>query len=185
MTTYWSERRNPFRSPYSRRDRPDKSEVVVADTEFRGEDLSQELAQIIGDFAPTIVLVPRKEDQHVDHCAAWYFLSDALFDVHRLHPDRDIDVVTYIVHYYSWLFEDDRPRVEPPGGLPGGRSGWLSVPLSAVEMRVKRDALAEYKSQMDVMAWFLNGFVRRNELFSRPPALRTTLPVRRSPCDHY
>ena len=185
MTTYWSERRNPFRSPYSRLDRPIKSEVVVPHTEFRGEDLTQELAQIIGDFAPTMVLVPRKEDQHVDHCAAWFFVTDALFDVRRLHPDRDVDLVNYIVHYYSWLFEDDRPRVEPPEGLPGGISGWLSVPLSAAEMKLKRDALAQYKSQMDVMAWFLNGFVRRNELFSRPAAPLTTLPVRRSPCDNY
>jgi hypothetical protein len=38
---------------------------------------------------------------------------------------------------------------------------------------------------MDVMGWFLNGFARRNELFSRPAASLVTLPVRRSPCDNY
>jgi LmbE family N-acetylglucosaminyl deacetylase len=185
MKTYWSERRNPYRSPYSRRDRPSKSEIVVPDTEFRGEDLSQELAQIIGDFAPTMLLVPRKEDQHADHCAAWFFVADALFDVKRLRPDFDVELVNYIVHYYSWPFEDDAPLVEPPEGLRGGVSGWLSVPLSAAELRKKREALARYKSQMDVMGWFLNGFARRNELFSRPAAPLVTLPVRRSPCDNY
>jgi LmbE family N-acetylglucosaminyl deacetylase len=183
MTTYWSERRNPYRSPYSRLDRPTKSEIVVPRTQFRGEDLSQELATIIGDFAPTMVLVPRKEDQHGDHCAAWFFLADALGDVRRLHPDRDIDLVSYIVHYYSWPFEDDRPRIEPPEGLRGGVSGWLNVPLTATETRIKRAALAQYKSQMDVMGWFLEGFARRNELFSRPAAPLVAMPVRRSPCD--
>ena len=164
---------------------PSKSEIVVPDTEFRGEDLSQELAQIIGDFAPTMVLVPRKEDQHADHCAAWFFVADALFDVKRLRPDFDVELINYIVHYYSWPFEDDRPRIDPPEGLSGGISGWLTVPLSAAEVRVKREALARYKSQMDVMGWFLNGFARRNELFSRPAASLVTLPVRRSPCDNY
>ena len=59
------------------------------------------------------------------------------------------------------------------------------MPLSAAELRLKREALARYKSQMDVMGWFLNGFARRNELFSRPAASLVTLPVRRSPCDNY
>jgi LmbE family N-acetylglucosaminyl deacetylase len=183
MTKYWSERRNPYRSPYSRLDRPKKSEIVVPRTLFRGEDLSQELTTIIGDFPPTMVLVPRKEDQHGDHCAAWFFVADALGDVRRLHPDRDIDLVSYIVHYYSWPFEDDRPRIEPPDGLRGGVSGWLDVPLTAAETRIKRAALAQYKSQMDVMGWFLEGFARRNELFSRPAARLIAMPVRRSPCD--
>ena len=185
MTTYWSERKGAYRSPYTRRDRPSASEIVVADTEFRGEDLTQELAEIISDFRPTMILVPRKEDQHADHCAAWFFVADALADVIRVHPDRDVDVVTYIVHYYSWLFEDDAPRTAPPEGLSGGVSGWLNVPLSRGELQTKRKALAFYKSQMDVMGWFLNGFARRNEWFSRQAHSNVTLPVRRNPCGSF
>ena len=185
MTTYWSERKAAYRSPYTRRDRPNTSEIVVADTEFRGEDLTQELALIISDFRPTTILVPRKEDQHADHCAAWFFVADALADVTRVHPDRNVDVITYIVHYYSWLFDDDAPRTEPPEGLSGGVSGWLNVPLSRGELKTKREALRRYKSQMDVMGWFLNGFARRNEWFSRQPRPNVTLPVRRSLCDSF
>ena len=182
MTTYWSEHRHAYRSPYTRLDRPSKSEILVPNTEFRGEDLSEELAQIIDDFAPTMILVPRKEDQHADHCAAWFFLADALGDVTRVHPGFDVDLINYIIHYYSWPFEDDAPRIPPPEGLSGGASGWLNVPLSADEVKTKRAALALYKSQMDVMGWFLNGFARRNEWFSRPPPPHVTLPVRRNPC---
>ena len=29
-----------------------------------------QLAQIIGEFRPTLILVPRKEEQHADHCTA-------------------------------------------------------------------------------------------------------------------
>jgi len=185
MTTYWSEHRRAYRSPYTRLDRPSKSETLVPDAEFRGEDLSEELAQIVGDFAPTMILVPRKEDQHADHCAAWFFLSDALGAVRRVHPGFDVDLVNYIIHYYSWPFEDDAPRIPRPPGLNGGVSGWLNVPLDAAQAKVKGAALAQYKSQMDVMGWFLIGFARRNEWFSRPAPPRVALPVRRSVCDDF
>src|SRR5436190_18459889 len=50
MHRYWSEKRAAYRSPYTRLDRPPKSEMVVPDSEYRGEDLTQEIAQIIGEF---------------------------------------------------------------------------------------------------------------------------------------
>ena len=61
-------------------------------TQYRGEDLSQELALVIGDFKPTMIAVPRREDQHEDHCAAWYFLADSLNDVRRVNPEFSTDV---------------------------------------------------------------------------------------------
>src|SRR5207237_568488 len=84
MRTYWSEHRRAYRSPYSRRDRPPQDDIIVADTEYRGEDLTQELARVIGEFLPTLILVTRPADQHADHCAAWYFVKDALGDVQRV-----------------------------------------------------------------------------------------------------
>ena len=71
---YWSEKRAAYRSPYTRLNRPPTSEILVPATEYRGEDLTQELASIIGTFHPTMIAVPRKEDQHPDHCAAWFFV---------------------------------------------------------------------------------------------------------------
>jgi LmbE family N-acetylglucosaminyl deacetylase len=182
MRTYWSERRAAYRSPYTRLDRPPDAEILVPDTEYRGEDLTQELAQIIGELRPTMILVPRKEDQHGDHCAAWFFVADALTDVQRVHPDFTTDVLTYIVHFNAWPFEEDGPRLDPPPGLRGGASGWLRLPLTPAETRTKRFALRRYKTQMHVMDWFLDGFSRSNEVFSRPAPFRVVLPSRRSPC---
>ena len=183
MRSYWSDRRAAYRSPYTRRDRPPESKVLIRATEFRGEDLTQELAQIIGDFHPTLIVAPRREDQHVDHCAAWYFTADALGDVRRVDPEFATDLVTYIVHYYSWPFEDDGPVLEPPPHLRGGVSGWLRLPLSKTEARAKKAALKRYRTQMRVMGWFLDGFARSNEVFSRPRPLRVVLPDRRAVCD--
>jgi len=180
--TYWSERRTAYRSPYTRLDRPPKSEMIVPDTEYRGEDLTQEIARIIGDFRPTIILAPRKEDQHADHCAAWFFLGDALTDVRRVHPEYTVDVLNYVVHFYAWPFEEDGPRLDPPPGLRGGVSGWLRFPLTPAEVRTKRAALKKYATQMHVMDWFLDGFARANEVFSRPAPVRVVLPSRRNLC---
>src|SRR5262244_1483408 len=168
MRTYWSERRAAYRSPYTKLDRPPKSEIVVPATKYRGEDLTQELALVIADFKPTMIAVPRKEDQHADHCAAWFFLADALNDVRRVHPEFSADVLNYIVHFYSWPFEDEESRLTPPPGLRGGASGWLRFPLTPAETRTKRTALGKYKTQVHVMDWFLDGFARSNEVFSRP-----------------
>jgi LmbE family N-acetylglucosaminyl deacetylase len=182
IRTYWSERRRPYMSPYTRRDRPPLNETFVADTEYRGEDLTQELARLIGEYHPTLILVPRKEDQHPDHCAAWYFLADALGDVRRVMPDYSTDVLNYIVHFKDWPFEDERSALPPPPGLNGGVSGWIRVPLTPAEMKAKRTALGKYKTQQHAMKWFLDGFVRTNEVFSRPAPVRMVLPLKNTPC---
>ena len=182
IRTYWSERRQPYKSPYTRRDRPPANEVLVSDTEYRGEDLSQELARVIGEYQPTLIVVSRKEDQHPDHCAAWYFLADALGDVRRVMPGYSADVLTYIVHFKDWPFEDERSALPLPPGLSAGASGWIRLPLTPAEMRIKRAALARYRTQEHAMKWFLDGFVRTNELFSRPAATRVVLPLKHDPC---
>jgi LmbE family N-acetylglucosaminyl deacetylase len=183
MHRYWSVHRAAFRSPYTRLDRPPKSDVIVAATEYRGEDLTQELAKAIGAYQPTMVLVPRKEDQHPDHCATWFFLMDALGDVERVHRGYAPTVVNYIVHWYSWPFEDEAAELTPPPGLRGGASGWIRVPLTRPQQRTKRTALRRYESQVHVMEWFLDGFARANEVFSRPAPTRVVLPLRRrNPC---
>jgi LmbE family N-acetylglucosaminyl deacetylase len=179
---YWSEKRRAYVSPYTRRDRPPREDTFVADTEYRGEDLSQELARVIGDYRPTLIVVPRQEDQHADHCAAWFFLMDALGDVQRVDPGYAPDVVNYIIHFNSWPFQDEYARLAPPKGLRGGASGWITFPLTPQEQRHKRAALKRYRSQEKVMPWFLESFARANELFSRPAATRIVLPTRRSPC---
>jgi LmbE family N-acetylglucosaminyl deacetylase len=185
MRSYWSVRRAAYRSPYTRRDRPPMSKVLVAATEYRGEDLTHELAQIIGEFRPTLIVTPRQEDQHADHCAAWFFVADALTAVRRVHHDYAADVVTYIVHWYSWPFEDrdNGANLNTPPHLRGGASGWMTLPLTASEARAKRTALRRYQTQMHVMRWFLDGFARSNELFSRPASSSVVLPGRRELCE--
>jgi LmbE family N-acetylglucosaminyl deacetylase len=180
--TYWSERRTSYRSPYTRRDRPPTSDAIIPDAEYRGEDLTREIATLIGQFGPTIVVVPRREDQHADHCAAWYFVADALEAVARVHPDLRPDVVNYIVHFNNWPVDDERARLDPPSGLRGGASGWIRLALTAQEIQAKRATIRQYRTQMHTMRSFLEAFVRSNEVFSRPAPVPVVLPTKGSPC---
>jgi LmbE family N-acetylglucosaminyl deacetylase len=180
--TYWSDSRRPYRSPYTRLDRPPLEGLLVPDTEYRGEDLTLELAQLISQYRPTLIVVPRREDEHPDHSAASFFLLDALTYVRRVLPDYNTDVLNYIVHFKSWPFEDERIALPPPPGLSGGVSGWIQVPLTPAEMRAKRDALRKYRTQQHAMKWFLDAFVRSNEVFSRPAPSRVVLPLKHSSC---
>ena len=183
IRTYWSERRSAYRSPFTRLDRPPESEWIVPDTEYRGEDLTQELARLMAEFRPTEILVTRREDQHADHCAAWYFVADALGDVRRVYPELTPDVLTYVVHFNDWPFEDAGPSLAPPEGL-GRASSWIRLPLTPAQMRAKRAALKRYRTQQQAMGWFLDAFVRSNEIFSRQSAAaaHVMLPLKRSPC---
>src|SRR5207245_1733570 len=180
-TSYWSERSRSYQSPFTRLDRPPRSEVIVPDTEYRGEDLTQELAALIDGFRPTTVLVPRKEEQHPDHCAAGFLVADALGDVARVRQSFQTDVLTYVVHFDGWPFDAAAPALPPPPGL-GSVASWIAVPLSEQDLARKRQALQQHRTQMQVMQWFLNGFARTNEIFSRPAPPHVVLPVRRSPC---
>src|SRR5262249_10345322 len=125
-------------------------------------------------------------DQHADHCAAWFFVADALTDVRRVHPAFTTDVLNYIVHYNAWPFTDDRPELEAPPGLRGGASGWMRLPAPPHAKPTTHQgdgrALGSYETQMKVMDWFLKAFGRTSEVFSRPADTRVTLPTRGSPC---
>jgi LmbE family N-acetylglucosaminyl deacetylase len=120
------------------------------------------LVSVMTEFQPTTILVPRKEDQHADHCAAWFFVSDALADVRRVRPETEVELVNYIIHFDGWPFEEAGPRLPPPPGLLGGASGWIHFRLRRDEVRAKRAALQKYQ---------------------RPAAPHVVLPLRRTPCE--
>jgi LmbE family N-acetylglucosaminyl deacetylase len=160
-----------FESPYTKRAAPPDSEQLVRNTMYRGEDLVRELAQIVEEFRPTLIVLPHPGDQHPDHCATHVLVHEAL--AVALHSDpRAPRVLHYLVHFPDW----------PAAGsvLPGRvlDKGWIwtSLPLTPREQAGKQAALDLFKSQALVMPEFLNAFVRASELFTEG---EPTLPV---PC---
>ena len=95
MTTYWSDHRKAYRSAYTRLNRPERSEAFIPDTEYRGENLTQELAEIIGAFKPTLILTPRS-NQRRSH-AAWFCYRRARR--RRASSSISNDLFSHIIHW--------------------------------------------------------------------------------------
>jgi LmbE family N-acetylglucosaminyl deacetylase len=131
---------------------------------YTGGNLERDLARVIDQFQPTLVLVAAPQDRHPDHNA-----SGAL--ARRLLAQRgQLDRLRYwIVHAPHW----PRPRryqpqlaLQPPPAAAALH--WQRLPLSGEERAHKLAALREHRSQIKVMESFLLSFVRANELFALP-----------------
>ncbi len=174
---YQIDRAPYYRSPFTAADRPPPAEALIRDTEYDVADLEHELRRLILHFRPTLVLVPHWADTHPDHCTTFFFVRDALRNVEGELPGFHADLVAYLIHFGGWP-EGATSALAPPHDFPASAK-WVKFPLTPREATLKRDAVAQYRTQMDVMAGYLLGFARSNELFVLDPERLPTDAERR------
>ncbi|MGB8692200.1 MAG: PIG-L family deacetylase [Steroidobacteraceae bacterium] len=135
---------------------------------YTGNNLRHDLGQVIAQFAPTMVLVAAPQDRHADHRASGLLARELL--AARLPGAR---VHYWIVHAgLKWPWPHGLHRTLPlwPPARAAALS-WQSLSLDdALQLR-KLQALRQHRTQREVMGWFMNSFVRSNELFAPAPAL--------------
>jgi LmbE family N-acetylglucosaminyl deacetylase len=110
--------------------------------------------------------MPHARDEHPDHCATEIFAKRALELVERQQNIRP-QILHYVVHYADWPLSRDAGtalNLNPPANFQAG-GVWRSLTLRQAEVDLKRQALAEYATQIRTMGGFLEAFVRHNELF--------------------
>ena len=120
-------------------------------------------AQIIGEFAPTLILTGHYLDTHPDHAATYPLALDALKRAGLKAPPR---IGQYLVHYGIWPVPNGLHRDEPiapPAAL--FKRDWQTFALSPAEIDAKEAALECYDSQLVSLPRYLRAFVRRNEIF--------------------
>jgi LmbE family N-acetylglucosaminyl deacetylase len=131
---------------------------------YTGSNLERDLARVIDQFAPTLVLAAAPEDRNPDHSA-----SGAL--VRRLLQRRGqlARLRYWIVHAPLWPqprgYQPQLP-LSPPATAAALQ--WESLSLSEAERAHKLAALDDHRSQVEIMGAFLQSFVRANELFAVP-----------------
>jgi LmbE family N-acetylglucosaminyl deacetylase len=131
-----------------------------------GAAMADDLATIVGGFAPDTVIFPGPEETHSDHVYAHRFVAHSLRESGW--AGRGL---TYLVHHghypYPWAY---RPgdALRPPSALRGGGRNWLSVPLEHEDIAAKENALRAFQSQNAILdlRYFMRAFVRANELFA-------------------
>ncbi|MDD2498690.1 MAG: PIG-L family deacetylase [Desulfitobacteriaceae bacterium] len=129
---------------------------------YAGENLVKDLIQIIQKFNPTDIIYPDENDQHNDHWTANAFVQYALAKI-----KYDVKEWRYLVHLgdypWPWQYSPDLP-LYPPQALKELGMKWAYFPLSTDEELKKYQAIKQYHTQLKVMADFLKGFARKNEL---------------------
>jgi LmbE family N-acetylglucosaminyl deacetylase len=155
----------PYRSSHTGLSAVEYPQALSPHAAYTGSNLERDLARVIDQFEPTLILAAAPQDRNPDHNA-----SGAL--ARRLLERRgQLDRLRYwIVHAPHW----PQPRGYQPQ-LPlsppavAATLQWDSLPLSAEERAHKLAALGDHRSQMELMGSFLQSFLRANELFARPP----------------
>ncbi len=168
LTPNWS-RNSPYRSPFTRASSPPYPDVYRAtSSRYSGEDLLINLAEVISQVRPTVVLMHSDLDEHPDHKAVHAFVTMAL--------DRDARLLNLSPQRYTFVIHaDEFPRplryaptalLVPPERLRN-QAQWLMFELSPALVELKRDAIRAYRTQYEspYLRLLLNSFIRRNELF--------------------
>jgi LmbE family N-acetylglucosaminyl deacetylase len=171
LKAHWP-RRRPERSPTTRRERPPYGEAVDRRVRYDGEDLERELAAVLRETRPTIVVFPDPADVHPDHRAAGLFTLLALRAAAPESPWPRL--LAYLVHWPDWppgwrdaaLDPTTRDGLTPPANLPARGLGRTVLALEPAEVEVKAAAMTCYASQREVMGSLLAAFVRRTEPFT-------------------
>lgn len=132
--------------------------------DYNGENLFNDLTAIIGDFKPTIMIIPHFADIHPDHKATYRFVDKYLTE----NNIKDIKVWMYLVHYKNYpadRFITLNKFLYPPQRL-FGQGNWFSLDLTDSEVQNKLKAIDANKSQiLKVPMMDLRRFVKRNEIF--------------------
>ena len=156
----------PLRSRYTGVNAVPYAEALHPGSPFTGAELRRNLQEVIGRFAPTIVLAAAPQDRHSDHSA-----SGALA-VELLHAGSSKARLYYwIVHGgHDWPsprgLHRERPLLPP---RIAHALAWQRLPLSDTEVAGKLAALGEHRTQLRVMRRFLEAFVRNDEIYAPAP----------------
>lgn len=131
---------------------------------YTGNNVEEDLKEIISSYKPDVIVYPHPNDRHADHYASYCFTKLALSEL-----NMHIKEYCYLVHRGDWpimFVHHQNLYLIPPPQLVNNYSTWMSYDLSRDEVYEKHNAINMYKTQMDVMAPKLLAFNRKNEIFA-------------------
>ena len=161
----------PYRSPLTRANVVPYDAALTPGSAYAGEDILDDLEEVLRDFRPTHVLLPHPADHNVDHRALYLFARVALWNLAAdgLEPRR----LAYPAHYTQWpvprSYDPARPAVPPPF-LEAG-ADWMEYVLAPYQVSNKLAVLRRHHSQFLNASAYLQPFVRKSEVFADLPDL--------------
>lgn len=169
-TDHWDSAQ-PYPSHYTGRDHSPYSNSFRLNAPYAGEAVVNDLAAILAEYQPTMILSPHPADEHPDHAATWSFVAAAVAKSFYSEALPKPKIYAYLVHRGDFpLPHGYRPEsmLLPPRPLyHTAANRWQAYALTKEQETVKELALNEYASQLrvPVMSSLLRSFIRKNELF--------------------
>ncbi len=159
----WSELTRSRAIPYDH--------VLTPGNAHAGDDILDDLEDILAEFQPTLVVLPHPGDHNDDHRALYLFARVALWNVEALGIAPEL--LAYPVHFTRWPLPrrfDPQRQVAPPDFL-GTTTAWREFELAPFQVNAKQVALRRHHSQFQRAATYLEALVNKNELFGDVPPI--------------
>lgn len=161
----------PFRSMLTRVSAVPYDRALTPGAAYAGEDILDDLVEVLRDFRPTHVVLSHPADHNVDHRALYLFARVALWSLEA--EGVSPDLLAYPVHFTQWpeprRYHPLRPAA-PPHFLDDAIP-WQEFVLAPFQVTNKLAALRRHHSQFLYASAYLQSFVRRSEVFGDFPDL--------------
>jgi LmbE family N-acetylglucosaminyl deacetylase len=149
------------------------------DAQYCASRIVDDLATILAEYMPDMVLVPHPNDTHSDH---WATYALTMYTIEQLSYVEltGASVLAYMLHTgpdwpQPWGYRPDLP-LDPPRGRDSPPTAWISAELTEDAIAAKLKALEKYRSQLSGLSAFLKSFIRTNESFCSVPVLDLAPP---------
>jgi LmbE family N-acetylglucosaminyl deacetylase len=149
----------PYRSVYTGLAASIYPGVVSPNHSYTGTNLERDLATVLRQFQPTIVLAAGPDDSHPDHAGSGELAR-------RLVGGGPAALYYWQVHDRHWPRpEGYQPQISLTPPPSASRRPWRSFALTEAERTLKLSALQRHQSQMELTRPFMLAFDRANEIF--------------------
>ena len=159
----------PYRAMLTRATAVPYKSALTPGSAYAGEDVLDDLVEVIRDFRPTLVAVSHPADHNVDHRALYLFTRVALWELAS--ENAAPEILAYPVHFTQWP-EPRRLHPMRPASPPHflvDEIEWLEHDLAPSQTTKKQEAVRLHHSQYLYSSGYLDSFVRKSELFGDYP----------------
>ena len=138
--------------------------------EYRGENLTKDIKNIIEEFQPTIIFAPHRKESNPDHQAVALFIKKALKAIRW-----QGSMYQYLIHLktlrFFRLYPPKNKILFPPSCLNEKNYHWFNFWLSEEQLVKKRSALNCYQSQLIIptLRTLFRSFQAQNKIFASCP----------------
>ncbi|MEO7995054.1 MAG: PIG-L family deacetylase, partial [bacterium] len=181
LSSMWSaahwDRNDPVYSPRTQQSTVPYRNARSVDGPCTGSALLADLAGVLRETQPELIVTMNPHDVHIDHWPAYAFVDQALSQLaaNGFGFAQRCRVVTFLVHYPGWPTPHDyQPlaNLDPPVPLlSSGDIRWEALPLTLQQVVAKHRLLGLYRTQEGALDPLIQSFARANELFGNQSAV--------------